>query len=67
MQTWLTQKKTNNFQFDQSNDHQVTLHNVGMDLTGEYRCEVSTDFPHFYTKVVAGYMHVVSKYLQKMK
>ncbi|KAG8255722.1 hypothetical protein J6590_085949 [Homalodisca vitripennis] len=32
-------------------------------LSGKYRCEVSSDAPHFHTEVVSGYMHVVSEYL----
>ncbi|KAG8314892.1 hypothetical protein J6590_082506 [Homalodisca vitripennis] len=38
----------------------VVLRDVQKFLSGKYRCEVSSDAPHFHTEVVSGYMHVVS-------
>ena len=33
-----------------------------MDLSGKYRCEVSTDAPKFYTKVDSGHLQVARKF-----
>lgn len=41
----------------------VVLREVQKSLTGRYRCEVSTDAPHFHTQTVLGYMHVIGRFL----
>ncbi|XP_047109635.1 uncharacterized protein LOC124778994 [Schistocerca piceifrons] len=41
-----------------SNEHQVTLTNVGRDLTGYYKCEVSADAPLFHTVIKTALMIV---------
>lgn len=39
----------------------VVLREIGTDLAGKYRCEVSADAPNFDTEVVSGLMQVVRK------
>lgn len=46
------------FQVNRSNSHSVIIKGVQMDLSGKYRCEVSTDAPKFYTKVESGFLNV---------
>ncbi|KAG8280208.1 hypothetical protein J6590_086719 [Homalodisca vitripennis] len=43
----------------------VVLRDVQKFLSGKYRCEVSSDAPHFHTEVVSGYMHVVNELLEE--
>lgn len=43
---------------NRSNSHSVIIKDVQMDLSGKYRCEVSTDAPKFYTKVESGFLNV---------
>ncbi|XP_049948340.1 uncharacterized protein LOC126456636 [Schistocerca serialis cubense] len=45
-------------QVSRSNEHQVTLTNVGRDLTGYYKCEVSADAPLFHTVIKTALMIV---------
>ncbi|XP_039291969.1 uncharacterized protein LOC111049365 [Nilaparvata lugens] len=40
----------------------VVLREIGTDLAGKYRCEVSADAPNFDTEVVSGFMQVVREY-----
>ncbi|XP_054262494.1 uncharacterized protein LOC128986256 [Macrosteles quadrilineatus] len=42
-----------------SDAKKVVLREVTKELTGKYRCEVSTDFPDFHTQVVSAHMNVV--------
>ncbi|XP_044762212.1 uncharacterized protein LOC123319359 [Coccinella septempunctata] len=42
-----------------SNDSQVVLRDVGFNLSGNFSCEVTTDAPSFYTRVVSTDMLVV--------
>lgn len=42
-----------------SNEHQVALEEVGFNLSGNFSCEVTTDAPHFTTRVVSADMLVV--------
>ncbi|XP_075216345.1 uncharacterized protein LOC142321816 [Lycorma delicatula] len=39
----------------------VVLQEVGLDMTGKYRCEVSTDAPNFETKSDVTQMHVIGE------
>lgn len=48
-------------QLDKSSPHEVVLKNVQPEVTGKYKCEVSTDSPNFFTLMEAGYMYVVGK------
>lgn len=48
-----------NVDISQSGPEKVVLRDVHWNLTGKYRCEVSTDAPYFHTMVVAAHMHVV--------
>lgn len=42
-----------------SNANEVVLRHVQPDVTGRFKCEVSTDVPNFYTKMVSSYMYVI--------
>uniref|UniRef100_A0A1B6EXC4 Ig-like domain-containing protein n=1 Tax=Cuerna arida TaxID=1464854 RepID=A0A1B6EXC4_9HEMI len=42
-----------------SDERKVVLREVTKELTGRYRCEVSTDAPDFHTTIVTAYMNVV--------
>ncbi|XP_065211370.1 uncharacterized protein LOC135839312 isoform X2 [Planococcus citri] len=48
-----------NVDISQSGPTKVTLREVHWELSGKYRCEVSTDAPYFHTQVVGSHMHVV--------
>lgn len=48
-------------QISQSGQNKVVLRDVRWDLSGKYRCEVSTDLPYFHTQVVGAHMHVVGE------
>lgn len=41
----------------------MILRHVQPEVTGKYKCEVSSDAPNFYTIDKAGYMYVVGKYI----
>ncbi|XP_033214459.1 uncharacterized protein LOC117171339 isoform X2 [Belonocnema kinseyi] len=43
---------------NRSSAHSVIIKEVQMDLSGKYRCEVSTDAPTFYTKYEFGHLQV---------
>ncbi|XKL61606.1 hypothetical protein PGB90_001439 [Kerria lacca] len=51
----------------QSGQNQVVLRDVHRDLSGKYRCEVSTDSPYFHTQVVAAHLHVVEEVKRRQK
>lgn len=40
------------------------MRNVQPEVTGKYKCEVSTDAPNFFTSTAAGYMYVIGKLLR---
>ncbi|KAK9871060.1 hypothetical protein WA026_011341 [Henosepilachna vigintioctopunctata] len=42
-----------------SNSNEVVLRHVQPDVTGRYKCEVSSDSPNFYTMMVSGYLYVI--------
>ncbi|CAH0559288.1 unnamed protein product [Brassicogethes aeneus] len=42
-----------------STENEVVLRNVQPEMSGRYKCEVSTDSPNFYTQIVTGYMYVI--------
>nr|CAI5866408.1 unnamed protein product [Callosobruchus analis] len=42
-----------------STPYEVVLKNVQPEVTGKYKCEVSSDAPNFYTYMEAGYMYVI--------
>ncbi|ERL85008.1 hypothetical protein D910_02431 [Dendroctonus ponderosae] len=42
-----------------STRNELVLRNVQPEVTGRYKCEVSSDAPNFYTKMDSGYMYVV--------
>ncbi|XP_066144472.1 uncharacterized protein [Euwallacea fornicatus] len=42
-----------------SSPHEVVLRSVQPEVTGRYKCEVSSDAPNFDTKMNWGYMHVL--------
>ncbi|KAJ8976363.1 hypothetical protein NQ317_013274 [Molorchus minor] len=42
-----------------SNPNEVVLRNVQAEVTGRYKCEVSSDAPNFYTHIVSSYMYVI--------
>ncbi|CAH1977463.1 unnamed protein product [Acanthoscelides obtectus] len=44
-----------------STPYEVVLKNVQPEVTGKYKCEVSSDAPNFYTYMEAGYMYVIGK------
>lgn len=48
-----------NVDSSQSGQNKVVLRDVRWDLSGKYRCEVSTDLPYFHTQVIGAHMHVV--------
>ncbi|XP_024081718.1 uncharacterized protein LOC106660788 [Cimex lectularius] len=48
-----------NVDINASGPDRVVLRDVQMKLAGKYRCEVSSDAPHFHTKLVSAHMHVV--------
>ncbi|KAF7283581.1 uncharacterized protein LOC143194125 [Rhynchophorus ferrugineus] len=48
-----------NVDLSKSNANEVVLRDVQREVTGLYRCEVSTDMPNFYTMIVSSYMYVV--------
>nr|CAH7741615.1 unnamed protein product [Callosobruchus chinensis]CAH7760292.1 unnamed protein product [Callosobruchus chinensis] len=45
-----------------STPYEVVLKNVQPEVTGKYKCEVSSDAPNFYTYMEAGYMYVIGEY-----
>ncbi|KAG5894510.1 hypothetical protein JTB14_026893 [Gonioctena quinquepunctata] len=45
-----------------SSPFKVVLRNVQPEVTGRYKCEVSSDAPNFYTHMQSGYMYVIGKY-----
>ncbi|KAG5873861.1 hypothetical protein JTB14_025478 [Gonioctena quinquepunctata] len=45
--------------FNRSDSNRVVLKEVQPEVTGKYKCEVSTDAPNFYTVMDSGYMYVV--------
>ncbi|KAJ8937283.1 hypothetical protein NQ318_006164, partial [Aromia moschata] len=48
-----------NVDLSKSTPTEVVLRNVQPEVTGRYRCEVSSDAPNFYTYIVSGYMYVI--------
>ncbi|XP_074025465.1 uncharacterized protein [Leptinotarsa decemlineata] len=42
-----------------SNSNKLVLRKVQPEVTGRYKCEVSSDAPNFYTVIDSGYMYVV--------
>ncbi|XP_050515286.1 uncharacterized protein LOC114336588 [Diabrotica virgifera virgifera] len=42
-----------------SNPNNLVLTNIQSEVTGRYKCEVSSDAPNFYTFMESGYMYVV--------
>ncbi|XP_074033578.1 uncharacterized protein [Leptinotarsa decemlineata] len=42
-----------------SSPYKVVLKNVQPEVTGRYKCEVSSDAPNFYTYMQSGYMYVI--------
>ncbi|XP_039291971.1 uncharacterized protein LOC111049505 [Nilaparvata lugens] len=55
-----------NVDMNRSGKDRVVLMEVGPDLAGKYRCEVSADAPNFHTKVVSAHMQVILQMLQKL-
>lgn len=49
-----------NVDVHKSNPNAVVLTDVQQNVTGKYRCEVSSDAPNFYTHIASGYMYVIS-------
>lgn len=43
-----------------STPNEVVLRNVQPEVSGRYRCEVSTDSPNFFTNIETGYMYVIN-------
>ncbi|XP_076251084.1 muscle M-line assembly protein unc-89-like [Rhynchophorus ferrugineus] len=48
-----------NVDLSKSTPNEVVLRNVQPEVTGKYKCEVSSDAPNFYTKMMAGFMYVI--------
>ncbi|KYB28502.1 hypothetical protein TcasGA2_TC031360 [Tribolium castaneum] len=48
-----------NVDLSKSSPNEVVLRNVQPEVTGRYKCEVSSDAPNFYTFIVSGYMYVI--------
>ncbi|XP_044262275.1 uncharacterized protein LOC123009820 [Tribolium madens] len=48
-----------NVDLSKSSPNEVVLRNVQPEVTGRYKCEVSSDSPNFYTFIVSGYMYVI--------
>ncbi|KAL3278941.1 hypothetical protein HHI36_016459 [Cryptolaemus montrouzieri] len=44
-----------------SNSNEVVLRHVQPDVTGRYKCEVSSDAPNFYTLMVSSYLYVIGE------
>ncbi|CAH1118816.1 unnamed protein product [Phaedon cochleariae] len=42
-----------------SSSNKVVLKNVQLEVSGRYKCEVSSDAPNFYTYMESGYMYVI--------
>lgn len=42
-----------------STPNNLVLRNVQLEVTGRYKCEVSSDAPNFYTLMQSGYLYVV--------
>lgn len=49
------------FQLSVSNATQVTLRNVGFNLSGNFTCEVTVEAPTFYTAMATNVLKVVGK------
>ena len=49
------------FQLSKSSPNGVVLRNLQPEVTGRYKCEVSSDYPNFYTHWGAGYMYVIGE------
>ncbi|CAH1176024.1 unnamed protein product [Phaedon cochleariae] len=47
------------FQLNKSTYNRVVLKDVQPEVSGRYKCEVSSDAPNFYTFMVSGYMFVI--------
>ncbi|XP_018321812.2 titin-like [Agrilus planipennis] len=45
---------------NKSNLHAIVLRNVQPEISGTYRCEVSTDAPNFYTNMMSASMYVLN-------
>ncbi|KAL1506508.1 hypothetical protein ABEB36_005859 [Hypothenemus hampei] len=48
-----------NVDISKSSPNEVVLRNVQPEVTGRYKCEVSSDAPNFDTKMSSGYMYVI--------
>jgi hypothetical protein len=48
-------------QMSESDDHSVTLTNLPRDMSGHYKCEVSTDAPLFHTQIKESYITIIGK------
>lgn len=48
-----------NFQIMSSNEHQVTLRNIPVEISGEVSCEITTDAPSFSTSCVSAALTVI--------
>ncbi|XP_063906104.1 uncharacterized protein LOC135124812 [Zophobas morio] len=48
-----------NVDLSKSSSNEVVLRNVQPEVTGRFKCEVSSDAPNFYTFIVSGYMYVI--------
>ncbi|XP_057654536.1 uncharacterized protein LOC130892870 [Diorhabda carinulata] len=48
-----------NIDKDKSNPNNLVLTNIQPEVTGRYKCEVSSDAPNFYTLFQSGYMYVI--------
>lgn len=53
------------FQFQLSNESQVTLRNVDFEATGAYYCEVSTDTPIFTKESNEEPLHIIRTYINQ--
>jgi len=52
---------TTSVDISESDDHSVTLTNLPRDMSGHYKCEVSTDAPLFHTQIKESYITIIEE------